>query len=115
MQAKDSRSQVLSDLSFHVLLALGDRVSHGYAIGKEVEARSHGRLNPTTGALYQSLRRLQEDGLVDPTASPDDSTDARRKYFRLTLAGREAVANEAARLHELVSVARAKKLYAGRA
>ena len=57
--------RVLSDLAFHILLALGEGPSHGYAIGKNVEERSAGRLDPTTGALYQALpeaaRRL--DGL----------------------------------------------------
>ncbi len=41
----------LSNLSFHILLALGDASSHGYAIGKEIEERSGGKLNPTTGGL----------------------------------------------------------------
>ena len=30
----------LTELPFHVLLALGDGPSHGYAIGKDVEERS---------------------------------------------------------------------------
>ena len=47
----------LTNLSFHVLLALGDGPAHGYAIGKDVEQRSRGRLNPATGSLYQALRR----------------------------------------------------------
>ena len=46
--------QTLSELAFHILLALGDGPSHGYAIGKEVEERSGGRLDPATGALYQA-------------------------------------------------------------
>ena len=54
----------LSDLAFHVLLALGDGPSHGYAIGKDVDERSGGRLDPTTGALYQVLRRLAEEKLA---------------------------------------------------
>jgi hypothetical protein len=47
----------LAELSFHILLALGDGPSHGYAIGQCVEEESGGRLDPTTGALYQALRR----------------------------------------------------------
>ena len=101
----------LGDLPFHILLALGDGPAHGYAIGKEVEARSGGRLDPTTGALYQALKRLAEDGLVEPAASPSDASDARRKYFALTAAGRRAAAAEAARLEALVRAAREKKLY----
>ena len=52
----------LSNLSFHLLLALGSGESHGYALGKEIEERSEGRLRPTTGSLYQALKRLTEVG-----------------------------------------------------
>ena len=100
----------LPDLVFHVLLALGPGPSHGYAIGKDVEEQSGGRLDPTTGALYQVLRRLTEDNLVTPVDGPGD-VDARRKYFALTKAGRRAAAQEAERLAALVRAARQRKLY----
>lgn len=102
----------LSPLSFHILLALAEGSSHGYAIGKEVERRSHGQINPTTGALYQALRRLTEAGLVerDEPAS-HASPDARRQYFRLTSDGRRAAGLEAARLEELVGLAKERKLF----
>src|ERR671922_1886615 len=100
----------MSDLEFHILLALGDEPSHGYAIGKDIEERSEGRLDPTTGALYQVLRRLADGGLIVAADGPSDA-DARRKYFALTAAGRRAAAAEAARLAGLVRVARKRKLY----
>jgi DNA-binding PadR family transcriptional regulator len=100
----------ISDLAFHILLALGDGPSHGYAIGKDVEGRSGGRLDPTTGALYQALRRLTEEGLIAPADAPGDA-DVRRKYFALTRQGRQAAANEARRLDALVRTARQRKLY----
>ena len=100
----------LPDLVFHVLLALGSGPSHGYAIGKDVEEQSSGRLDPTTGALYQVLRRLTEEGLVTPIDGPGD-VDSRRKYFALTKAGRRAAAQEAERLAALVRAARQRKLY----
>jgi DNA-binding PadR family transcriptional regulator len=100
----------LSELAFHVLLALGDRPSHGYAIGKDIEERSAGRLDPTTGTLYQVLQRLTVDGLIAPAKSPP-GTDERRKYFALTARGRQAAAAEAARLDALVRVARKRKLF----
>jgi DNA-binding PadR family transcriptional regulator len=100
----------LPDLVFHVLLALGPGPSHGYAIGKDVEEQSGGRLDPTTGALYQVLRRLTEEGLVTPVDGPGD-VDSRRKYFALTKAGRRAAAREAERLAALVRAARQRKLY----
>lgn len=100
----------LGDLAFHILLALGAGSSHGYAIGKDVETRSHGRLSPTTGALYQVLKRLREGALIEPDAGANPPDD-RRKCFRLTDRGREAAALEAARLSELVDAARARKLF----
>jgi DNA-binding PadR family transcriptional regulator len=101
----------LGDLPLHVLLALGEGPAHWYAIGKEVELRSDGRLDPATGALYQALKRLTEAGLVAPSAQPAAETDARRKYFRITPLGRRVAAAEAERLAGLVALARAKRLY----
>ena len=112
--AEDVPPQALPDLTFHILLALGQGPSHGYAIGKDVDEQSGGRLDPTTGALYQVLRRLTDEGLVTPVTGPDD-VDSRRKYFALTRAGRRAAAQEAERLAALVRAARQRKLYPQRA
>jgi DNA-binding PadR family transcriptional regulator len=102
----------LTDLTFHILLALGEGASHGYAIGKEVERRSGGRLNPTTGSLYQALRRLHSDELIAEAQQPKSATatDSRRQYFRLTPLGKRVFAFEAQRLDDLLAAAREKKL-----
>jgi DNA-binding PadR family transcriptional regulator len=104
----------MSDLEFHILLALADGPSHGYAIGKAIEDQSAGGVDPTTGALYQALRRLAEVGLIVPADSPRD-TDPRRKYFALTATGRKAASAEAGRLDALVRAARKRKLFPQRA
>ena len=102
----------MTELAFHVLLALGAAPAHGYAIGKDVEERSGGRLDPTTGALYQVLRRLTDDGWIEAAAAPAGAdVDARRKYFRLTPAGREAAAAEIERLEALVATGRKRRLH----
>ena len=111
--ARDISDHVpLTDLSFHILLALGDGASHGYGIGKEVERRSAGRLNPTTGSLYQALRRLHDDELIAETQQPKHAnvTDSRRHYFRLTPFGKRVFAFEAQRLEGLLAAARDKNL-----
>ena len=72
------------------------------------------RSNPTTGALYQALRRLTDDGLIAPVEGRGDA-DPRRKYFALTREGRRAAAKEAERLDALVRTARQRKLYPQRA
>ena len=103
----------LSDLAFHVLLALASEPSHGYAIGKEVEAQSGGRLDPTTGTLYQVLQRLTADGLIVPAKAPR-GTDERRKYFALSARGRQAAAPHARRLEPRVRGARHRQRFPGR-
>ena len=102
----------LGELGFQILVALGEGAAHGYAIGKQVEARTGGRLEPTTGTLYQALRRLLADGLIRPvTPSRAVDTDPRRKSFAITPAGKRAVAEEARRLEAMVQAARDSKLY----
>ena len=87
--------------------------THGYAIGKDVADQSGGRLDPTTGALYQALRRLTEEGLIAPADAPGE-VDSRRKYFALTRQGRRIAAKEAERLSALVRAARERRLYSER-
>jgi DNA-binding PadR family transcriptional regulator len=113
-ERSSERVPALSDLAFHILLALGDGPLHGYAIGKHIEEQSAGRLDPTTGALYQALRRLAEEGSIAEANAPGD-TDPRRKYFTLTKPGRRAAGHEAKRLDALVRTARQRKLFPQRA
>jgi len=101
----------LTNLAFHVLLTLGDGPAHGYAIGKEVERRSDGMLSPATGSLYQVLKRLSQDGLLEN--APCDDGDARRQSYRLTDLGRAVADAEARRLSLLVGTARRKRLFTG--
>jgi len=101
----------LSHLALHILLALGEGPSHGYAIGKYAEERTGGKLKPTTGGLYQALRRLGDDGLVARAeAGAGESSDARRQYFQLTPLGRQVLQAELARLQEILAVAKASDL-----
>jgi len=101
----------MTELSLHVLLALADGPAHGYAIGKDIEDRSGGRLDPATGSLYQVIRRLTDDGLIRPATGPLSDADPRRKYFALTAAGRRAAAEELGRLEEIVRMGRKRQLY----
>ncbi len=117
MSNPDPRDHVpLTDLTFHVLLALGSGALHGYAIGKDIEGRSEGRLRPTTGSLYQALRRLHRDGLIEEVQATEfPSVDARRQYFQITDFGREVFALEASRLETLLAAARNLRLLPDRA
>src|SRR2546430_16933115 len=54
----------LPPATFHILLALADEELHGYAIMKDVAARSEGTVRLGPGTLYGSLKRLLAEGLV---------------------------------------------------
>ena len=106
-----SESSVPTPLSHAVLLALLDADRHGYGIIKEVERQTEGALRPGTGTLYTALQRLQDEGLIaESPRRPDPDDDARRKYYRITAAGRAAARAETLRLIRLVAVARDKAL-----
>jgi DNA-binding PadR family transcriptional regulator len=97
---------------FHVLVALADRDRHGYSIMQDVAARTDGKVKLSAGTLYSSIRRMLEQGLIEELAdSPDpQSTDERRRYYRLTRFGRRVAAAEVGRLNALVQQARATGL-----
>jgi DNA-binding PadR family transcriptional regulator len=97
---------------FHVLLALAGDDLHGYAILKEVELRTDGKVRLSTGTLYGIIKRLLNDGLIAELRSrpADSGDDERRRYYRLTSQGRQVASAEAERLHELLSLARSRNL-----
>ena len=99
---------------FEILLALADGERHGYAILKEVEARTGGALRLLPGSLYRAVSRLLAEGLVEETAPRGrDGDDERRRYYRLTRRGRVAATAEARRLADLLAAARTKRLLRG--
>ncbi len=100
-------SDGLDSKVFHVLVSLADGPNHGYAIRQEVEERTGGAVRLWPASLYGTLAELVERGWsreAEPPAGPED--DARRRYYELTEAGREALAAEASRLEGMVRLAR---------
>lgn len=94
---------------FQILLALVDRSRHGLGIVEEIERRGGGTL--PIGTLYRSLKGLVDGGLIEPSrGSRGAGEDPRRRYYRLTAAGRRTVRSEAQRVTRLVAWARAHKL-----
>ena len=95
---------------FHVLLALADDAQHGYAIRELVEARTDGAVTLWPATLYGAIRELSERGFIEELQGADEpDDDQRRRYYRLTPAGSDALRAEADRLQALVDVARASK------
>jgi DNA-binding PadR family transcriptional regulator len=74
----------LRDASTLILASLAGGARHGYALTKDIEQFAGVRLAP--GTLYEALRRLERQGLVEALASDD-----RRRPYRLTAAGASAL------------------------
>jgi DNA-binding PadR family transcriptional regulator len=112
VKAFDPRAALpLSTAAFHIMLALAEADSHGYTIGKQIEAQTGGavRLGPAT--LYRTIKQLLVDGwITEVTRDEESGDDERRRYYRLTPHGRRIAEAEAHRLEDLVNIARSRRL-----
>jgi DNA-binding PadR family transcriptional regulator len=98
----------LTPAMFHVLVALADGQTHGYAIMKEVEELTSGAARLSTGTLYGIIKRLLGDGLIRESGGRDGT---RRRSYELTSFGREVARAEAARLEQTLAIAKRKTLF----
>ena len=98
-------SPPLKPAALHILRALADGDSHGYAIMVAVREQSAGQVPLQTGSFYRHLSRLIADGLVDeaPRRRNSDDDPRRGTYYRLTPRGRQRLASERRRLAGLVA------------
>jgi DNA-binding PadR family transcriptional regulator len=101
--------------AFQILMSLADDDLHGYDIMRRVEEQTDGRTRIGPGTLYSSIQALLDAGFIVEVASrgDDDPKGERRRYYRLTAAGRKAARDEAERLADVLRVARAKKILRG--
>lgn len=102
---------------FHILLLLTERPKHGYALLDELSQRTGGELELGPSSLYYTLGRLEDAGLireVDVTDS-DEPHDAQRRYYALTAAGREQLADFVVTMEEAIRQARIAGFEPGRA
>jgi DNA-binding PadR family transcriptional regulator len=100
---------------FHILLALADRESHGYAIMQAVREQSGGHVPLRTGSFYRHLSKLIRDGLVVESSDRPRNDDPRRgAYYKLTARGHSALVQERARLSKLVAALDALRPHARR-
>lgn len=105
----------LPSTAFHILLALADRDRHGYGIMRQVEEQTGGKLRLGPGTLYGSIKTLLEAGLIEELAARADAElgSERRRFYRLTGAGRKLAREEAGRLAAMLRVARSKHILRG--
>ena len=97
----------LSEATLFILLSLAPGSRHGYAIMKDVQMLSDGRIVLSTGTLYGALKRLLEQGWIKRVDDPaPNDTDRERKAYALTQVGRRVLKADVERLQKLVATAR---------
>ena len=79
-------------LTAWLLLLLDREASHGYELRRQLEL--HG-VPTESGAMYRTLRKLDEDGLT-ASAWAKSAAGPRRRHYKLTTKGRSELAELAA-------------------
>jgi DNA-binding PadR family transcriptional regulator len=83
-----------TDVALLVLISLAEGQKHGYRMIQDIEEFSGTSLEP--GTLYGALMRLEERVWIEPVESSE-----RRKPYRITEAGRDALREQLATLRRV--------------
>lgn len=96
----------LTPAVFYTLLALAEGDRHGYAIMQQARLLSEGSFRMGPGTLYSTIQRLLELALIEETtAGIDKDNDSRRRYYRLTGAGKALLQQDLDRMRSAVRLA----------
>jgi DNA-binding PadR family transcriptional regulator len=90
----------------HILLALAGEELHGYGIMLEVARHSEGQYKLGPGTLYDNLRKMMAQGMVEESGRRAAGGDPRRRYYKLTGLGRRVLMAEVARLEDVLREAK---------
>jgi len=104
MDMSKTAQTTLKPAVFHILLALAEGDSHGYAIMQAVREQSGGRVPLQTGSFYRHLSQMIDRGLVAEAPPPKHAEDPRRgTHYRITPRGRQALELERQHMAALVA------------
>lgn len=95
MSAKESAPQLTPDQTEMIVLSvLSEGPSYGYAIGKQIAARSDDTFRVGASQLYPLLTKLEKQGLVSTdweeiksASAEPDAPGRKRKWYRLSPKG----------------------------
>lgn len=88
-----NKDLVAASSTLIVLGILAEDESYGYELLRRVREASSGQMDWTDGMLYPVLHRLERLGHVEARWETSES-GRRRKYYRITPAGRAQLADE---------------------
>ena len=101
--------QPLAPAAFFILFALASGAKHGYAIMQEARKLSDNAIQIGPATLYTSIQRLLDADRIREVPGPEGS-DSRRRYYRLTAAGKAVLNSEIARMEALIRKSKAMRL-----
>ena len=76
-----------------IMRQLADTDGYGYGISRAVAEKSDGMVQLKEATLYTAFRRMEESGFIRSYWG-DEATGARRRYYSLTMSGREKLADD---------------------
>lgn len=98
----------LTEATFLILLSLSTGDKHGYAVMKDVDALSDGRVAMSAGTLYGALGRMLDQGWIERLDDDiSDSAKRPKKVYTLSDLGKRILSAETNRLQSLVTAAQA--------
>lgn len=89
-----------------ILASLASEPRHGYALLKDIEILSAGRVRLSTGTLYGAIARLLAEGSIERYDTGDTSRD--KQAYRLTQTGNQRLRLELDRMRQLTRAATAR-------
>ncbi len=98
----------LKPAHFYILLALSRDDRHGLAIARDVQALSDGRIRLWPATLYGSLEDLRGRRWIQEVSDHPADESERKRYYRLTRAGRQALEAEAEHMSRVARLARSR-------
>jgi PadR family transcriptional regulator, regulatory protein PadR len=105
-QPDETDGKPLTEPVLLILASLASTPRHGYALMKDIEALSSGRVRMSTGTLYGALRRLLEGQWIERFERADTSRE--KQTYRLTAEGRRQLELEVERMKQLTRAASAR-------
>lgn len=98
-QPVGTETKPLTEPVLMILMSLAEKPRHGYALIRDIEALSDGRVRLSTGTLYGALQRLLRNKWIERFEQEDTSRD--KQAYRLTVAGRKQLQLELDRMKKL--------------
>jgi len=101
-------STLLPQVTFSILFALSLKPRHGYELMQQIEHDSGSRVKLGPGALYGTLKQLNDDNFIEEI--PSEQANDRRRYYRLTKKGWDCLGAEMKYYEQTVRLAQERRL-----